>query len=241
MTIYPGIDLSYHPNSYWKFHASYNTSLRMPSFTEMYYKLQGYQADPHLKPEEMQALEAGFTFHSSLFTFNSALWYHHGKNMIDWIMDTSKGEEAVWQSVNHTKINSLGFELGTTLFILHSQFTINYSYIHQDKELEEHIVSQYALEYLRHKLTAKADLPLTKQLTLGLHFRWQDRVGEYTDFDGAVHDYEPYALLDTRLTWQQNKWKIYAEMTNLTDKRYHDYGLVEQPGRWVIVGASIRL
>jgi iron complex outermembrane receptor protein len=241
MTIYPGIDLSYHPNSYWKFHASYNTSLRMPSFTEMYYKLQGYQADPHLKPEEMQALEAGFTFHSSLFTFNSALWYHHGKNMIDWIMDTSKGEEAVWQSVNHTKINSLGFELGATLFILHSQFAINYSYIHQDKELEEHIVSQYALEYLRHKLTAKADLPLTKQLTLGLHFRWQDRVGEYTDFDGAVHDYEPYALLDARLTWQQNKWKIYAETTNLTDKRYHDYGLVEQPGRWVIVGASIRL
>ena len=66
-------------------------------------------------------------------------------------------------------------------------------------------------------------------------------MGEYTDFDGAVHDYEPYALLDTRLTWQQNKWKIYAEMTNLTDKRYHDYGLVEQPGRWMIVGASIRL
>ena len=241
MSIYPGIDLSYRPNSAWKLHASYNTSLRMPSFTEMYYKLQGYQADPHLKPEEMHALEPGFTFHSSLFTFNSALWYHHGKNMIDWIMDTSKGAEAVWQSVNHTKINSLGLELGTTLSILHSKFSINYSYIHQDKVQEEHIVSQYALEYLRHKLTARADVPLTKRLTLGLHFRWQDRVGQYTDFDGAVHDYEPYALLDARLTWLQNKWKIYAEATNLLDKRYHDYGLVEQPGRWIIVGTSIRL
>jgi iron complex outermembrane receptor protein len=246
MTIYPGIDMSYHPNSHWKLHASYNTSLRMPSFTEMYYKLQGYQADPHLKPEEMQAIELGTNGQWSMvngqrFNVQCALWYHHGKNMIDWIMDTSKGEEAVWQSVNHTKINSLGFELGATLFILHSQFAINYSYIHQDKELEEHIVSQYALEYLRHKLTAKADLPLTKQLTLGLHFRWQDRVGEYTDFDGIVHNYDPYALLDARLTWQQNKWKIYAETTNLTDKHYHDYGLVEQPGRWMIVGASIRL
>ena len=241
MSIYPGIDLSYRPNSNWKLHASYNTSLRMPSFTEMYYKLQGYQADPHLKPEEMQAVETGFTFHSSLFTFTTALWYHHGKNMIDWIMDTSKGTEAVWQSVNHTKINSLGLELGTTFFIRNSRFAMNYSYIHQDKVQEEHIVSQYALEYLRHKLTATADVPLTKRLTLGLHFRWQDRVGQYTDFDGAVHDYEPYALLDARLTWLQNKWKIYAEATNLLDKRYHDYGLVEQPGRWIIVGTSIRL
>ena len=66
MTVYPGIDISYRPTPHWKLHASYNTSLRMPSFTEMYYKLQGYRADPHLKPEEMQALELGTTIHYSL-------------------------------------------------------------------------------------------------------------------------------------------------------------------------------
>ena len=33
--VYPGIDISYRPNNYWKLHASYNTALRMPSFTEM--------------------------------------------------------------------------------------------------------------------------------------------------------------------------------------------------------------
>ena len=161
--------------------------------------------------------------------------------MIDWIMDTSKGEEAVWQSVNHTKINSTGFETGIDVPFDFCRMIINYGYIHQDKELEEHIVSQYALEYLRHKLTARVDLPLTQRLTLGLNFRWQDRVGQYTDFDGAVHDYEPYALLNARLTWQQDKLKIYAETNNLTDTRYRDFGLVEQPGRWIIVGTSIRL
>ena len=241
MTVYPGIDLSYRPNSNWTLHASYNTSLRMPSFTEMYYKLQGYQADPHLKPEEMNALEAGVTFQYSPFTFNATIWHHNGRNMIDWIMDTSKGSEAVWQSVNHTKINSTGIETGIDFAIKAVQARINYGYIHQDKELEEHIVSQYALEYLRHKLTARVDLPLIKRLTLGLNFRWQDRVGQYTDFDGATHDYEPYALLDARLTWQQSQWKVYAEANNLTDKRYRDYGLVEQPGRWLIFGASITL
>ena len=248
MTIYPGIDVSYRPTPRWKLHASYNTSLRMPSFTEMYYKLQGYRADPHLKPEEMQALEMGFNYQtslvhlpSSILHLHSTFWYHHGSDMIDWIMDTSKGEEAEWQSVNHTTINSIGLEAGAQLSTLRSQFSISYAYIHQDKQQEAGIVSQYALEYLRHKLVAKAQTLLTKQLTLGVNLRWQDRVGAYTDLEGLVHDYEPYALVDTRLTWAKTKWKAYIEANNLFDTSYRDYGVVEQPGRWLIAGFSISL
>ena len=262
MTVYPGIDISYRPSPHWRLHASYNTSLRMPSFTEMYYKLQGYSADPHLKPEEMRALELGLTTHYSKFTFQSTLWHHHGRNMIDWIMDTTKGDDAAWQSVNHTEINSLGIEasLQFTVYGLRftdfglrftdcgsrftdygSRFTVSYSYIHQDKNQEPGIVSQYALEYLRHKLVAHAMLPLTKRLSLDLNLRWQDRVGSYTGFDGQVYDYKPYVLTDARMTWQQTKWNVYVEANNLFNTRYHDYGLVEQPGRWVIAGASIGL
>ena len=241
MTVYPGIDVSYRPTSRWKLHASYNTSLRMPSFTEMYYKLQGYSADPHLKPEEMQALEVGGTIHYSLFTIHSTFWYHHGSNMIDWIMDTSKGDEAEWQSVNHTTINSIGLEAGAQLSIVNYQISINYSYIHQDKQQEANLVSQYALEYLRHKLVAKAQWQLTKRLSLGVNLRWQDRVGAYTDFDGQVHDYEPYTLVDTKLTWTQTKWKAYVETNNLFDTSYRDYGMVTQPGRWITTGFSISL
>ena len=241
MSVYPGIDISYRPHPDWKLHASYNTSLRMPTFTEMYYKLQGYSANPHLKPEEMTALEVGTTIHYSLFTIHSTFWHHHGTDMIDWIMDTSQGQDAVWQSVNHTKINSLGFETGVNFQSSMLNVQCHYSYIHQDKEQDANIVSQYALEYLRHKLVANACLQLSKPLSLSLNFRWQDRVGSYTDFDGTVCDYEPYALLDTRLTWQQPRWKVYLEANNLFNTRYHDYGLVTQPGRWLIAGFSIGL
>ena len=214
--------------------------IRMPSFTEMYYKLQGYSANPHLKPEEMQAIELGANVNCQLSTVNcqlsTTLWHHHGKDMIDWIMDTSKGSEAEWQSVNHTQINSLGLEASAQLFILNSKFLISYSYIHQDKKQEPGIVSQYALEYLRHKLVASARLQLMEHLSLGLDCRWQDRMGSYTDFDGTVHQYKPYMVTDTRLTWQQTKWKAYIEANNLFDVSYRDYGLVEQPGRWIIVG-----
>ena len=241
MTVYPGIDVSFRPNDHWKLHASYNTSLRLPSFTEMYYKLQGYAANPHLKPEEMQALEVGINFQSSMFNLQCTLWHHHGKNMIDWMMDTSKGEEAVWESVNHTEINSTGFELSTEARWQRATAKLSYSYITQDKKQEPCIVSQYALEYLRHKLVGNLQIPLSRQLDLGVTCRWQDRVGSYTDFDGCVRDYQPYFLTDARLTWKQRQWRAYLETNNLFDVSYHDYGLVEQPGRWIIGGVAITL
>jgi len=241
LTVYPGIDISYRPTPSWRLHAAYNTSLRMPSFTEMYYKLQGYKADPHLKPEEMTAIEAGASYTKGILSVSATAWYHHGRNMIDWIMDTSLGDDAVWQSVNHTKINSIGLEANAKLTIDKGQLTINYSYINQNKDNEAHIVSQYALEYLRHKLIANAQVPLLAKLTLGVNLRWQDRVGQYTDFSGAVQDYKPYALVDTRLTWQEPRYKFYLEANNLLDKDYADFGHVEQPGRWLIAGFNVKL
>ena len=239
MTVYPGIDISYRPTPRWTLHASWNTSLRMPSFTEMYYRLQGYSADPHLKPEEMSAIEIGVNGQWPRVNVQCSLWHHHGTNMIDWIMDTTEGGNAEWRSVNHTTINSLGLEAGARLSILCSQFSISYSYIHQDKQQQPGIVSQYALEYLRHKLVGTLQMPLTKRLSLNITGRWQDRTGSYTDFDGTVCDYKPYCLIDARLSWQQDWWKVYVEANNIADTRYHDYGLIEQPGRWMIVGINI--
>ena len=241
ITVYPGVDVSYRPTQNWTLHAAVNTSLRMPSFTEMYYKLQGYKADPHLKPEEMTAIEAGVTYANSVITLGATGWIHRGRNMIDWIMDTSLGDDAVWQSVNHAKVNSVGAEVSATARLGFATLKASYSYINQDKESEPNIVSQYALEYLRHKLIANAMVPIVKNLTLGVNFRWQDRVGQYTDFDGNAQEYKPYALVDTRLTWQQPKYKLYVEANNLFDTSYHDYGLVEQPGRWIIAGINIKL
>ena len=241
MTVYPGIDLSYRPTPAVTLHAACNTSLRMPSFTEMYYKLQGYKADPHLKPEEMTAVEGGVSWNQKCLIVSANLWYHHGRNMIDWIMDTSLGDDAVWQSVNHTKVNSIGFETTVQFNVKSSKFNVSYSYINQEKEQEAHIVSQYALEYLRHKLIANALIPIADKLKLSLNYRWQDRVGQYTDFDGRVQDYKPFGLLDARLTWSPQPWKLYVEANNVLDKRYADFGHVEQPGRWVIAGFAIQL
>ena len=107
--------------------------------------------------------------------------------------------------------------------------------------MEPALVSQYALDYLRHKLVVGTHVPIVSRLTLDATLRFQDRAGQYTDFDGNICDYRPFALIDTRLTWQHPLYELHLKANNLLNTRYRDYGLVPQPGRWLIVGITTHL
>ena len=240
-TLYPGIDASLRMGDHWKVYASYNSSLRMPSFTELYYSVGGHKADKYLKPEEMQAVEGGVKYSSRWLTAQASIFHHHASNMIDWVMDIREADP-IWQSVNHTKVNTLGEEVSISLNlanIIHlpsSILHLSYCHLHQQKQEADYLQSQYSLEYLRHKLTAQLRMCLTEQLELTLGYRWQDRMGQYTTIDGEVKDYHPYSVVDARLSWTKNSHSIYIEGNNLTGHRYVDYGNVPQPGCWITGG-----
>jgi iron complex outermembrane receptor protein len=207
-TLYPGIDASLRLGDHWKLYASYNASLRMPSFTELYYSVGGHKADKYLKAEEMQAVEGGVKYSSRWLTVQTSIFHHHARNMIDWVMDT-RDADPVWQSVNHTKINTLGEEITLTsnLSTLNSHlspfnFQLSYCHLHQSKDEQPFLQSQYSLEYLRHKVTTQLTIslgsilsPLTTHLsplTLTIGYRWQDRMGSYTTVDGEVRGVASY-------------------------------------------------
>ena len=245
-TLYPGIDASYRMGDHWKVYASYNTSLRMPSFTELYYSVGGHKADKYLKPEEMQAVEGGVKYSSRWLTAQASIFYHHARNMIDWVMDTREADP-VWQSVNHTKVNTLGQEVSVSMDlanIIHlpsSTLHLDYCHLHQQKQEADYLQSQYSLEYLRHKLTAQLRMRLMENLDLTLGYRWQDRMGSYTTVDGEVKNYHPYSVVDARLAWTKDTYSIYVEGNNLTGHRYVDYGNVPQPGCWIMGGVKLFL
>ena len=249
-TLYPGIDASLRLGDHWKVYASYNESLRMPSFTELYYSVGGHKADKYLKPEEMRAVEGGVKYSSRWLTAQASIFHHHASNMIDWVMDTREADP-VWQSVNHTKVNTFGQEV--TVNVQWSMFNgqLAYCHLHQQKQEADYLQSQYSLEYLRHKVTTQLTLslgsilsPLTPHLsplTLTLGYRWQDRMGQYTTTDGEVKDYHPYSVVDARLAWNKDTYSIYMEGNNLTGHRYVDYGNVPQPGCWITGGMKLFL
>ena len=82
-------------------------------------------------------------------------------------------------------------------------------------------------------------LHLYSHLNMGLSYRYQDRVGNYQDIQGVSHAFEPYSLVDARLSWDTTKLNLYVEANNLLDKTYYDYGSVPQPGIWIMVGGNI--
>ena len=243
--VYPGIDASYALTANVKAYASFNMSLRMPSFTELYYSVDGHKADKHLRPEEMTAYEVGLKYVDDAVRATISAYRHQGRNMIDWIMDTSLGDEAVWTSVNHAKINSTGVEASATLDFTRlfprqrvlCSLEVAYAYIDQNQKREAGVQSLYALEYLRHKVTAGLGLRLLPSLDLDLKYRYQSRVGSYSDTEGVARRYKPYSLVDVRLSWNKPCYNVYVEANNLFDADYVDYGNVPQPGLWVIAGA----
>lgn len=244
---YPGVDASYQFARDWKVYASYNTSLRMPTFTELYYSVGGHKADKYLKPEEMQAVEVGVKYLRPGIRGTLSLYRYHGTDMIDWIKDISQGDDAPWQSVNHAVINTMGAEASVLVDICElmqrdafvRSVNVSYSYIDQDKETTPNLQSKYALEYLRHKFVAQANFRIWRLLEMNVSYRWQDRMGNYQKGNSMV-PYEPYSLVDARFTWNAPQYKIYVEGNNLLNKTYYDHGNIPQPGIWVRAGASYR-
>ena len=248
MRVYPGIDASYRIGQNWKVYASYNTSLRMPSVTELYYSVGGHKADKHLKPEELAAVEGGVQYNTHLVDAKLSVYRHHCKNLIDWIR-RSDDVDAPWESVNFTEVNATGVEATLALNLqemmpaqhILKRLQVAYSYIDQDKVETDGIQSQYTLEYLRHKLVAQLQANLWKRLNANLSYRMQDRTGTYTNADGEITDYKPYGIVDARLSWNANSYTLYVEANNLLDKTYVDFGHIAQPGRWWMAGFSIQL
>lgn len=252
--VYPGADMSFRISPSLKLYASYNSSLRMPSFTELYYSVGGYKADKNLKAEKMQSVEAGFKYLGRGVRIVGGVYYLDGRDLIDWIRDVSV-EDAPWQSVNHARVKSLGEELTARLepavLLDHPGFPLkslsaSFAHIDQRKGTEENTQSYYALEYLRNKAVLQADFRILEHLSLDVSYRWHDRVGSYEDYrdgkgSGNILPYKPYSLLDGKLSWDAGKWNFWLEADNILNVSYFDHGNIPQPGIWVKAGTVIRL
>lgn len=251
MRVYPGIDASYRMGNAWKVYASYNTSLRMPSFTELFYSVGGHKADKHLKPEELSALEAGLKYNAHGISGKTSIFYNQQKNLIDWISDGTLDANGspLWKSVNFGRINvvgveaSLSFDCRTLMpsqrFL--KQFSLAYCYLNQNEKEHKGITSKYVLEYVKNKMVANLQLNLWRNLDLGLNYRLLHRMGGYIDTNNQRHNYATYGILDARLSWNTSKWTAFAAANNLLNRTYVDYGNVPQPGTWITAGISIQM
>ena len=241
--LYPGVDANFRISNSLRIYVSYNASYRMPTFTELYYSVGGHRADPDLKAEKLRALEGGLKYLGHGIRAVATVYYNRGYDLIDWILDTSAGEDAPWTSMNHTRLNTLGQEftirlslpemLGKADFFFRS-LSLGYTHQTQDKALEAHLRSLYSLEYIRHKVVVQADFRLWDKLSADVSWRYVNRN------TGSVLQ-TPYNLLDAKLSYAFPHLNLYVRANNLLNRTWYDFGDIPQPGLWLMAGISCKL
>lgn len=258
---YPGVDVAYRPTNHWKVYASYNKGFRLPSFTDLYYKSPTHNGNAGLKPEENQSVQLGVQHHTQGVQTTARAFYHRGHRMIDWVM---YNDQDTYHSANFN-LDNLGVQaqvkvdfpqlMGRNTWVQSAD--LGYTYMHQKRHDDTQIFkSNYAMEYLRHKLVANLNHKIWDKLSATWSLRWQDRMGNYIRYGeifvdpgtgylhsnstGELVDYTPYATLDLKLQWTAQHYQIYAQGTNITNHRYYDLGNIQQPGAWVMAGARVQ-
>ncbi len=242
VTLFPGIDFAWHFTPRHRWFMSLNRTLRLPTFTDLFYAGPTNQGNEMLFPEKAISLETGYLSRFENFTFDFALFHRWGIDLIDWVK--SPGEE-IWRSMNHTKVNIAGLETGLRFQSLPFApfFTpqIQYAYIYADKNSDQ-LVSNYALDHLKHKLDLGADIQIIPSLQINIIASYHQREGGYMLYENGVFtstvDFEPYWLANARVSYQFDNWKLFADASNVLDAERVSIANVPQPGRWLSFGLN---
>ena len=234
---YPGFDLSYNISNKLKLFGSINKTLRLPTFTELYYSGPTNNGNPFLKAEEAITYEIGSKYFSKFFTAHISVFQREGKNIIDWVKINNSEK---WESKNLTEVNSNGFEFSIKFNLQNksilNHLAFNYSYLDIDKKSGDY-QSYYVLDYLKHKIGISFNHKIYKNFKASWRINYQDRAGTFTEYpSGLEKAYKGILLADSKLYWEKNSFSIFIDIINIFNTKYNDISNVIMPGRWIMGG-----
>ena len=245
MRLYPGIDISWRLGQM-KLFASFNQSLRTPTYTDLYYNGPGLEGNSQLKPEKSTDWHAGATFTAEGFNTQVKAFYRKGTDMIDWVKKTG---ETVYTTAN-SDIDNIGAEMLTSVDLARllpstplRQLTLGYCYNFKHRVNTEQQASYASrLTFLRHKLTATLQHNIFSHLDAQWNLTLKNRDGEFDNAKtGQTQKYGTFATLDLKLTWTRPHYSLYLQANNLTDYAYYDFANIQQPGLWFMGGLKLNL
>lgn len=246
MRFYPGVDLSWRLGEV-KLFASFNQSLRTPTYTDLYYNGPGLLGNSQLKPEKSTDWHLGMSYTGNAVSAQVKAFYRKGTDMIDWV----KYEGAKVYSTANSDIDNIGAEalVAMNLSNIWSQqnilksLTFGYCYNYKHRVNEEQ-AANYAsrMTFLRHKLTASLSHNIINHLSAQWDFVLKNREGEFDNVKtGKTQSYGTFGTLDLKLQWQQPRYTLYVQGNNLTGHKYYDFANIQQPGFWFMGGVKMNI
>ncbi len=259
MDFYDFYNAVYHISNRIQCYGAYRNSYRLPTFTDLYYNGPTNIGNIELKKEEARHVELGIKYNTVPWNFTITGFERQGYNLIDWVKNpeapyyqiVNNDTTWLWRTMNHTKIITRGIEINHTLNLqglFNKEFPVHfirtgYSFGVRDKH-PGNIISRYVLDHLKHKLTITLKHFIFKNIHAVWQYGYYNRAGSYSDYNSERNTfsetpYEPYSLLNTRLSWKKQNHTIYFDISNIFDMDYREIGSVPMPGRWIKGGIKL--
>ena len=228
----PGIDAGYSIYKNIRLFANAGTGVRLPTYTDLYYKGPSNIGNADLKPETSFHSEIGLKYNSTNLNASVSYFYRNTSNFIDWVKDSLNQP---WQPQNFNQIKTNGISFSADYRLLDKQSSsdfiiissLSYTWLNPVISQSENSskISQYALENLRNQIAATVNLSYLNSFHLTFAARYNERVS-----------YKNYILLDTKLAYTKKQIEIYADLSNITNVSYIEAGAVPMVGRWFSLG-----
>ena len=222
-------------------------SMRLPTFTDLYYTSPAQINNLDLTPESAVTYLFDTGYMKNSWRLSLQTYYRAGRDIIDWVWREDMGDK--WHSEQTSRLDTYGIELSGGYTVADGflrRVTLSYGYITTDRNSD--IIAKGAMDYMRHKAALAVEVHFLRRMSLALTASVYDRNGSYTHYPvpgdpslSEVRDYEPYFLLDGRLQWEKGICRLYVDATNITDSRYCDLGGIPLPGAWGTAGVALTI
>lgn len=204
-------------------HFSVSRSIRIPSFTELYYNDPTTLGNSGLSAEKSLNYQTGYDYKKEGLSIGLTFFSRLEEDFIDWVKRSTS--QAKWQVENITEAKVFGIENYLRLDINPTlKLDSNYTYI--DKCINDQgYLYKYGPNYIRHLTNINLNFNFSFGVqTIGLTYK------KKPNRDG-------WLLLNTHLSGNiQKNFQIFLEITNLLNIEYQEIEGIPQPGRWFELG-----
>ena len=231
-----GLNLSFAFVPDGKIYVNANRTLRLPTFTDLYYHAGIQRGNIHLNPESHWTFDVGIQYEYKGLSLRANGYYRLGQDVIDWQL----ADDQLYYATNIARLDAAGSELTIRYHYGYwlKRIEASYSYAHSFLNGVDLTKSMY-LDYLSHKLSLRLEHGIYKGFGASWELSYQVREGSYTTPQGSLEPYQPTWLLDGTVYWANNFIRVALSATNMTNTTYYCYGGIRQPG--ILPRATIRV
>jgi len=130
---------------------SYTETVRLPSYTELYYLSPASSGNSELKPQKEQQTEFGFKgIPSEFMDWKISAFYRRSKDTVDWM---KAGPAASWDATDVGSLDIYGTEMQLGWYPEQNiEIQLAYTWIYKDRKASDfdQYASRYALDYPEH-------------------------------------------------------------------------------------------